>query len=114
MRALTSIDAVWQGGPRASFAAARASANSNKSGASGTGDGDPSRDPPKRSLRLLVELVSQEGTKAPDPFRDAPRLAPAFVTQLLGQVMAPGCVSAPRDAYGAADTRAALVFDTRL
>jgi hypothetical protein len=114
MRALTSIDAVWRGSPRASCAPARANANGSKSGASGTGDGDPSRDPPKRPLRLQVELVSQEGTKAHDPFRDAPRLIPAFVTQLLGQAMAGGRVSAPRGAYGAADIKAALLLDTRL
>jgi len=114
MRALTSIDAVWRGGPRAPFAAARADANSNKSGTSGTGDGDPSRDPPKRPLRLQVELVSQEGTKAHDPFRDAPRLVPAFVTQLLGQAMAGGRAPAPRGSYGAADISAALLLDTRL
>jgi hypothetical protein len=37
---------------------------------------------------LGIEHVCQEGTDRFDPIQDAPRLRPAFVAQLLGQVMA--------------------------
>jgi hypothetical protein len=54
---------------------------------------DPADTPqPRRKTtpRLQVELVCQDETGGFDPFRDAPKLRPAFVAQLLGQVMAPG------------------------
>jgi hypothetical protein len=56
--------------------------------------GPPDAPPPrhKDTPRLQVELVCQDGTDGFDPFRDAPKLRPAFVAQLLGQVMAPGHV----------------------
>jgi hypothetical protein len=38
--------------------------------------------------RLQFERVCQDGTARFDPIQDAPRLRPAFVAQLLGQVMA--------------------------
>jgi hypothetical protein len=43
---------------------------------------------PRTSPRLQVELVCQDETAGFDPFRNAPKLRPAFVAQLLGQVMA--------------------------
>jgi hypothetical protein len=47
-------------------------------------DARPRKAPP----RLQVELVCQDETAGFDPFRDAPKLRPAFVAQVLGQVMA--------------------------
>ena len=41
----------------------------------------------KSAPRLQVELVCQDETRGHDPFWDAPRLLPAFVAQVMGQVM---------------------------
>lgn len=57
--------------------------------------------------------MCQGGTKTDDPFRDGPRLVPAFVTQLLGQMMTGEQRRAPRPAYGAAAAKTALLLDTR-
>ena len=59
--------------------------------------------------------MCQGETKTVDPFRDAPRLTPAFVTQLLGQLMTPERHRLVRtSAYGAAAARDGAAFDTRL
>ena len=50
-----------------------------------------------------------------DPFRDAPRLTPAFVTQLLGQIL-PSYGHAPASAqaaYHAAPERRGRLLDRR-
>lgn len=73
----------------------------------------PPQPPPQRP-RLQVELVCQPDTNALDPIRDSPRLTPAFVTQLLGQVMAPERHRLMRGVYGAAATKNAVLLDTRL
>lgn len=67
----------------------------------------------KERPRLQVELLCQSDTKAHDPFWDGPRLAPPFVTQLLGQVMAPERNIAPRRVYGDNGAGAAIILDTR-
>lgn len=56
----------------------------------------------KTPPRLQVELVCQDGTAGFDPFWDGPRLRPAFVTQLLGQIMPPRHEGAPASARAAA------------
>lgn len=68
---------------------------------------------PRSAPRFQVELVCRDDTKANDPFWDGPRLIPAFVTQLLGQVMAGGRTPPPRAPYRAADGRSARLVDTR-
>ena len=91
-----------------------ASAKSRESATSGNDSRDTSRDARKMRPRLQVELVCQDDTKAHDPFWDGPRLAPTFVTQLLGQVMAPERNTAPRRVYGDSDTSEGGIFDTRV
>ena len=58
----------------------------------------------KPAPRLQVELVCQDETPRFDPFWDGPRLQPAFVAQLLGQVMPAGRARQPPcdNAYGKA------------
>ncbi len=91
-----------------------ASQKASNSALSGRERRETPRARPQGIPRLRVELVSQGGTKTHDPFRDGPRLMPAFVTQLLGQVMAGEERSAPRLVYGAAEPKAALLFDARV
>jgi hypothetical protein len=57
--------------------------------------------------------VCQAETKAHDPFWGGPSLVPAFVTQLLVQVMASEHNRFVRGAYGEAGASARLL-DTRL
>lgn len=74
---------------------------------------DAQRHGPKARGKLLVEPVSRGGTKRHDPFWDGPRLSPAFVTQLLGQVMEPERNCLVRMAYGSPAERSARLLDTR-
>jgi hypothetical protein len=64
---------------------------------------------------LQVELVYRDDTTGFDPFWDAPRLVPAFVAQLLGQVMPEQRENVPVEtAYGrAASPRKALLLDRK-
>lgn len=77
------------------------------------------RQPPqtgKKPLpRIQVELVSQGGTSAFDPSWDGPRLRPAFVAQVMGQLMPERRASvALETAYGSARVgRMALLLDRR-
>ena len=50
-----------------------------------TPDDSQSRHGNARSLRIT--LVCQDETPRLDPFRDGPRLLPAFVAQVMGQMM---------------------------
>lgn len=69
----------------------------------------------QRRTPLQVELVSRNNTSGFDPYWDAPRLLPAFVTQLLGQVMPKRHESVSIEiAYGRAGTpRTALLLDRK-
>ena len=68
----------------------------------------------KQPPRLQVELVCQDETARFDPLWDAPRLKPAFVAQLMGQVMPQGRVTATAGAaYGKAAMRCALLVDRK-
>ena len=65
---------------------------------------------------VQVELVCQEGTPNFDPFWDGPKLLPAFVAQLLGQMIAERRDSqVPLEtAYGrAGNPRMALLLDRK-
>jgi hypothetical protein len=70
-------------------------------GAFADGRGTVPEEMPRRRPRLQVELVCQEGTRKHDPFWDAPRLLPAFVTQLLGQVLPQSAETRRPGAYAA-------------
>jgi hypothetical protein len=113
MRVSTNLPAVWRESLRASVEGVNASGKSSESATSGNSGHDAPRDARKERPCLRVELVCQTDTKAHDPFWDGPRLSPAFVTQLLGQVMAPERNIAPRRVYGDRRASEALIFDTR-
>ena len=59
---------------------------------------------------LRVQLVSQNKTVEPDPFWDGPRLVPAFVAQVMGQILPDGH-GANVARYGHAAPRMALLVD---
>ena len=104
----------WRGNRPVSVTAVAACEKPSNSGTSGQGAQQTPQDARQEGARLTVELVCQDGTKAHDPFRDAPRLVPAFVTQLLGQVLADATRPMPRLVYGTAPVSAALLLDTRV
>lgn len=114
MRVSTTLPAIWRESLRASAEGVRACGKANESGASSDDAQDFARAARRARAPLQVEIVSQDGTKAPDPFWDGPRLKPAFVTQLLGQVMLSGERPSPRLVYGEKDSREALLFDARV
>jgi hypothetical protein len=63
---------------------------------------------------LQAGPVCQPGTAAFDPFRDAPKLRPAFVAQVLGQVMAAGRANpSTPSAYGRAAGAGGRLIDKR-
>jgi hypothetical protein len=75
--------------------------------------GRADREPDTRAEpQLTVRLVCQDGTHGHDPIWDAPRLVPAFVAQLLGQMMPSAGRTAPR-AYGAGREAAVPLLDLR-
>lgn len=109
MHAIVPVRTGTAGSSGASAAPARAIQKSSASStldqekANTRGDGESSarQNPPERLYR--------DDTRAFDPFWDGPRLVPAFVAQLLGQVMperretvmietAYGCAISPRKA----------------
>jgi hypothetical protein len=114
MSALTPIAATIKGSHRASGEATRAIEKSSQSAPSNGERHSASHEAPKQRPRLQVELVCQAETKSHDPFWDGPRLTPAFVTQLLGQVMTGERHMLVRGAYGAGEAGPAPLLDTRL
>ncbi len=113
MRVQPSLPTLWREGLKASADGVNAPGKSSDSAHLGDNGRDPPRQARKERPRLEVELVSQEGTKRHDPFWDGPRLKPAFVTQLLGQMMTGGETPAPARAYGENQASPALLLDTR-
>lgn len=113
MSPLDPLHGLVRSGPRPGAGKLRA----GKKSSGGSGLGSPQQDAPRQHQKappkLTVELVCQGETPAFDPYWDGPRLVPAFVAQLLGQVMAPGRVAVK--AYSApGETGTAARLDTRL
>jgi len=98
MRLQPLLDGIGRGSLKASAAQPRAVEKSSPSSGLGSRSRDTERRPDKPPPRLQVELVCQDGTAGFDPFWDGPRLRPAFVTQLLGQILPPPRESAPASA----------------
>ena len=90
-----------------------------KSSASSALDGQPQDfNADERSARapVRVELVCQEETPRFDPFWDGPKLLPAFVAQVMGQMMPErrDTHMSVETAYGSArNPRLALVLDRK-
>jgi hypothetical protein len=113
MRVQPPLPAIWRESLKASASGIHAPGKSSNSAHLGDEERGPDRQARKERPKLQVELVCQEGTKAHDPFWDGPRLKPAFVTQLLGQMMTGGQAQAPAHAYGESQASAALLLDAR-
>lgn len=114
MRVQPTPPAIWRESLKASVDGIAALGKSSNSAGPGDERHDETPRGGKARAPLRVELVCQDGTKPHDPFRDAPRLSSAFVSQLLGQVMAHAERPLPRNAYGAVLASTAPLFDTRL
>jgi hypothetical protein len=114
MRVSTNLPALWRESLKASVDGIDAPGKSSDSACLGKDTREPPRDARRMRPRLQVELVCQDGTKAHDPFWDGPRLSSAFVTQLLGQVIAGERNTAPRRVYGTNAASEALLFDARV
>ena len=100
MSALTPVERLWRGSRKASPDRVRAIEKPSKNGGQAH-QGDPGpREGLKPPPRLQIELVCQSETHTHDPFWDGPRLTPIFVTQVLGQVMAPERTKLVRTPYG--------------
>ncbi|MEI9991078.1 MAG: hypothetical protein WDM86_13660 [Rhizomicrobium sp.] len=67
--------------------ASRGVAEANHSSALGSGDASEERRGPTAERRRDPDKLSQLGTHAREPLWNGPRLNPAFVAQVLGQVM---------------------------
>jgi hypothetical protein len=70
----------------------------------------------RTSAPMRIELVSQEETPRFDPFWDGPKLLPAFVAQVMGQMMPErrDAQVSVETAYGSVhDPRMALVLDRK-
>ena len=113
MNALTPLSPFGKAGFKACRETARALGNASDSAHLRQDRQDAQRQAPKSRGKLLVELVSQGETKRHDPFWDGPRLMPAFVTQLLGQVMEQERNRLVRTAYGAPTEKSPRLVDTR-
>ena len=114
MNALTPLSPFGKAGFKACHETARALGNASDSAQFRKEDGAAQQKAHRQRPRPAVELVSQAETKRHDPFWDGPRLTPAFVTQLLGQVMHQEQNRLVRTAYGNAEDRSAGLLDTRL
>jgi hypothetical protein len=106
------FDNLARGGFRPAAALARSVQKASASSDLGTHQQDTARNSEKSAPRLQVELVCQDETQRFDPFWDGPRLKPAFVAQLLGQVMPAAHKQATvATAYGATAPRMARLVD---
>jgi hypothetical protein len=113
MNALTPLTAHGKAGFRACRETARAIGKASDSAHLQQDRRETAHRAPLQRPRIVVELVSQGETKAHDPFRDGPRLSPAFVTQLLGQMMDQERSRLVRTAYGNAEDRSPRLLDRR-
>jgi hypothetical protein len=114
MRVIRSFNTSAQTGSKASALALRAIEKASASSALRREKPGTGAHQEKSAPRLTVELVCQDETQRFDPFWDAPRLMPAFVAQVLGQVMPAARASVPAaTAYNTACPRKALLLDCK-
>ena len=115
MRVTGPFDATARGGLKALAASSRAIEKSSASSALGHERQSFNHESAKAVPRLQVELVCQDETQGHDPFWDAPRLLPAFVAQVMGQVMPErrDTSVSVQTAYGSAAPRKALLLDRK-
>ena len=101
---------------KALAAAPRVCEKSSASSALGQQPQDFNADRRSTAGAIRIELVCQEETPRFDPFWDGPKLLPAFVAQVMGQMMPErrGAQVSVETAYGSArNPRMALVLDRK-
>lgn len=113
MHALTPLGSPSRTGLRPVAAGALPRGNPSDSAHFGKDEGGSERRTSSPRLRVAVELVSQGETKRHDPIWDGPKLVPAFVTQLLGQMMEQEQTRPLRTPYGNRKDNCAGLLDTR-
>jgi hypothetical protein len=115
MGAIVPAETGISGGSRASATPRRAIEKASASSALRREKPGTEKERKNSTPPLQVELVSRDDTDGFDPFWDAPRLVPAFVAQLLGQVMPePRANVSVESAYGRAGCpRPALFVDRK-
>ena len=114
MRVNPYTDARLNGGVKAFASHARRIEKASAASGLGAQQQENGHQQSKSAPRLQVELVYQDETPRFDPFRDAPRLVPAFVAQVLGQVMPERRETVTVEtAYGKAAPRKALLLDRK-
>jgi hypothetical protein len=115
MRMPGPLDATVRTGIKALAALPRAVEKSSASSALGHERQRFNQDGEKATPCQQVELVCQDKTLGYDPFWYAPNLMPAFVAQMMGQVMPErrDTSVSVQTAYGSAAPRKALLFDRK-
>lgn len=115
MSPLNALDIVRRSGVKPGLGPVRETQKSSSHRDLGNAPQDFAKPKDKTPPPLRVELVCQGETAPHDPFWDGPRLKPAFVTQFLGQVMAPGAPApVSPSAYEAPVPACARLLDTQL
>ena len=109
-----TLDTMRRPGKKPGLAAVRAGQKSSTGNGLGNGPFQPREWFAADARRIEVELVCQAETPRFDPYWDGPRLKPAFVAQLMGQVMPRGLLHAPALAYEPQAAPCAVLFDTKL
>ena len=120
MRVTGPFDATARGGLKALAASSRAIEKSSASSALGQQPQDSNAEGRAADAPMRIEMVCQEETPRFDPFWDGPKLLPAFVAQMMGQVMGQ-TIPERRDAQVSVETaygsvrnpRMALVLDRK-
>ena len=105
-----------RGSLKALAAAPRVCEKSSASSALGQQPQDFNADRRSTAGAIRIELVCQEETPRFDPFWDGPKLLPAFVAQVMGQMMPERREAqvSVETAYGSArNPRLALVLDRK-
>ena len=113
MNALTPLAPHSNGSLKAAIDGAHLRGKASDSAQFRKEDSRAQQKPSRPRPQVQVELVCQGDTKRRDPFWDGPRLVPAFVTQVLGQVMAQERSRLVRAPYGSRMENSAGLLDTR-
>jgi hypothetical protein len=87
MRAIVPFQSGLGGTSKAPTFSLRVIKKTSAANALGQQKQEPRHEREKTRAPLRVEFASRNDTSRHDPFWDRPRLIPAFVAQLLGQVM---------------------------
>lgn len=113
MRVDSPLNATAAGSLRASALEVCRGEKSSLSSQLGQQPRDGRQPQPEKAPSIPAQTMSRNGTTAFDPLWDRPRLVPAFVTQVLGQMMPHN--SEPEitveTAYGIAAPRRSLLVD---